>query len=90
MLIDFHAHFFPDKLAPRTLPHLATFAKIPYHTDGTMRGTLEAMDRWGVDYAVILHIATRDGQQQTINHFAQQIQMQSSRLLCFMFKHPLS
>ena len=75
MIIDFHTHIFPDSLAPRTLPHLSKIAHdIPYHTDGTQTGALEAMRRWGVDYSVVLHIATKLGQARRINSFACEVQ----------------
>ncbi|MBC8584614.1 amidohydrolase family protein [Youxingia wuxianensis] len=82
MLIDFHTHAFPDKLAGKTLPMLSkTSGGAPYYTDGTENGTRTKLDAWGVDLAVVLHIATRDGQQQTINNWAKSIQ--HGKLLCF-------
>lgn len=83
MLIDFHMHLFPDALAPRTLPHLSKISGGPYHTDGTAAGTLDAMKRWGIDRGVVLHIATKDGQQRTVNDFAKSVQEAHPELLCF-------
>ena len=89
MIIDFHTHIFPDSLAPRTLPHLSKIAHgIPYHTDGTQTGALEAMRRWGVDYSVVLHIATKPGQARRINAFACEVQAAHPQLLCFGSLHP--
>lgn len=89
MIIDFHTHIFPDSLAPRTLPHLSKIAHgIPYHTDGTQTGTLEAMRRWGVDYSVVLHIATKPGQARRINSFACEVQAAHPQFLCFGSLHP--
>ena len=88
MLIDFHTHLFPDALAPRTLPMLAATANAPYYTDGTVAGTLTAAADWGVDYNVVLHIATRPGQQRTINDFAKRVQDDHPNFLCFGTVHP--
>ena len=89
MIIDFHTHIFPDSLAPRTLPHLSKIAHdIPYHTDGTQTGALEAMRRWGVDYSVVLHIATKLGQARRINSFACEVQAAHPQFLCFGSLHP--
>ena len=81
MLIDFHTHIFPDALAARTLQKLSAIAQCAYHTDGTVAGTLQKFDEWGTDYGVVLHIATRPGQEGTINRFAKQIQEEHPNLL---------
>ena len=82
MIIDFHTHIFPDSLAPRTLPHLSKIAHgIPYYTDGTQAGALDAMRRWNIDYSVVLHIATKPGQARRINAFAAGIQAAHPQLL---------
>ena len=86
MLIDFHVHLFPDALAGRTLEHLASIAKMPYYTQGTVDDTLRRMDEAGVDISVVQHIATRPTQQKKINDFAASIQ--SDRIVCFGTVHP--
>ena len=50
MLIDFHTHVFPAKIARKALEHLSFVAGglTPY-TDGTPEGLLSAMDKEGVD-----------------------------------------
>lgn len=86
MLIDFHTHAFPEKLAERTLEKLSAIAKIQPNSDGTVEGTRGKMGEWGVDKAVLLHIATKPSQQRTINDWARSIQ--SDDLLCFGTVHP--
>ncbi|MCI8649146.1 MAG: amidohydrolase [Anaerotruncus sp.] len=83
MLIDFHVHLFPERLAAHTLTHLSEIAHAPYYTDGTSAGTLQKMQEWGVDYAVVQHIATRAKQQEKINAFALQVQNSSPQLIGF-------
>ena len=70
MLIDFHTHAFPDKLAARALAALRTDIDRPPLTDGTVSGLLSAMDAWGVDRAVICNIATNPKQTANVNSFA--------------------
>ncbi len=70
MLIDFHTHAFPDKIAERAILTLADKAKIPYFTNGTLADTDEKMAEWGVDKRVMLSIATNEKQQTNVNNFA--------------------
>ena len=70
MIIDFHTHTFPDKLAPKVIPKLAQIAGIEPNTDGTISDTYAKMQIWGVDRAVLLNIATTPTQQTTINNVA--------------------
>lgn len=86
MIIDFHTHLFPDKLAGGTLEKLSAIAESPYYTNGTVRGTKEKLEEWGISKAVVMHIATRVGQMQKINDFAASIQDET--LLCFGTVHP--
>ena len=71
LLIDFHAHAFPDKIAPRamaTLSH-ASGGLCP-QTDGTAQSLKREMERDGVDLSVVLSIATNPQQQTTVNNSA--------------------
>jgi len=70
MLIDFHTHAFPDKIAVKALAQLAARAKIVPETDGTISDLLKKMDIWHVDKAVVCNIATNPGQQTNVNNFA--------------------
>lgn len=70
MLIDFHTHTFPDKIAAAAIRELSARAKIPAHTDGTMQGLLDSMKRDGVDVSVVLPVATNPGQVEKINRRA--------------------
>lgn len=70
MLIDFHTHAFPDKLAQRAIGVLAERAHMTPETDGTISGLLSRMDEWHVDRAVVLNIATNAHQQSKVNQFA--------------------
>lgn len=70
MIIDFHAHVFPDGLAKRAIPLLAQKAGIPAHTDGTLAFIRQSMAEAGIDYTVTLPIVTRQEQTESVNLFA--------------------
>lgn len=89
MIIDFHTHIYPDHLAARTLEVLTASAKgvIP-HTDATVSGLLSGMEKSGIDKSVILPVATRKGQFDTINRFAKGINESYDNLISFGGIHP--
>lgn len=70
MLIDFHTHCFPDKLAVNAIPHLEAICKTKALTDGTYKNTCEIMKDSNVDRFVVLNIATSVKQQTNVNNFA--------------------
>lgn len=70
MLIDFHAHIFPDRLAPGAISSLSERASIPPYSNGTADGLLSRMKLWNTDRSVILNIATNPRQTQNVNAFA--------------------
>ncbi|WP_180951153.1 amidohydrolase family protein [Marasmitruncus massiliensis] len=88
MLIDTHTHLFPDLLAGRTLQKLSEISGCPYCTDGTVAGTQRYFAQSGVDFAVVLHIATKPEQQTNVNNFARQVQDENPNLICFGSVHP--
>ena len=46
MIIDFHTHIFPDKIAAKTIESLGTLAGVQAATDGTLNGLLNSMDKF--------------------------------------------
>lgn len=79
MLIDFHTHCFPDKIAPKAIKGLseASGGLFPC-TDGTTSGLLSAMEQSGTDISVVLNIATNATQQENVNRFAASINNRES------------
>ena len=89
MVIDFHTHIFPDKIAAKTIAHLAQVGGVKAATDGTINGLLASMERCGVDMSVILPVATRPTQFENIRNFAKSINEQyPGKLLSFGGIHP--
>ncbi len=74
MLIDFHTHAFPDKIATAAIPKLSFVSGgLEPHTDGTVSGLKDSMKKGGVDVSVVLNIATNAHQQTAVNDFAASI-----------------
>ncbi len=71
MLIDFHVHAFPDKVAEKAIPVLSQCSGgvVPSY-DGKIDSLKSHMRKNGVDYAVVLNIATNPHQQKKVNDFA--------------------
>lgn len=70
MRIDFHTHTFPEAIAARTIATLEKSARTASYADGTADGLRASMERTGIDFSVILPVATRPGQAETINRVA--------------------
>lgn len=70
MIIDFHTHAFPEKIAEKAMTNLsfASGGLIP-QTNGTIASLKELMKKDGVDKSVALAIATNEKQQTAVNDF---------------------
>jgi predicted TIM-barrel fold metal-dependent hydrolase len=88
MLIDFHTHAFPDRIAAGAVEKLCIGAGgIRPSTDGTVRDLelkLEALDAMGV----LLSVATKPSQQRSINDWM--IRQRSERIIPFGSVYPLA
>ncbi len=71
MIIDFHTHCFPEKIAARAIEQLSMRSGMtrPFHY-GTPKELTALAKRDGVDYSVVLNIATNPHQQKSVNDFA--------------------
>ncbi|MDO5398029.1 MAG: amidohydrolase family protein [bacterium] len=94
MLIDFHTHTFPEKIAARTIEILLSnivkmgMAEAVAYNDATVPGLIKSMDEYGVDYSVVMPIATTTRQSVTINNVAAETNSMD-RLFSFGSLHPL-
>ena len=70
MIIDFHTHVFPEKIAEKTIEKLSFVSGglIP-QTNGTLIGLKDLMKTDGVDKSVVLAIATNEKQQTAVNDY---------------------
>ncbi len=72
MVIDFHTHAFPDKIAERAITSLVAACNEKYApcSDGTVSGLENNMNRFGVDVSVIQPVITKQSQTKSLNEWA--------------------
>lgn len=69
MIIDFHTHNFPDKIAERTIALLETHGT-KANTNGTLQGLKDSMKKADIDISVVLPVMTAAKQFDTVNKYA--------------------
>ncbi len=90
MIIDFHTHIFPEKIAERSISFLSAKSGVKNNIDGTAEGLVKSMADSGVDLSVVLPVATKPQQFDSINRFACEInEKYEGKLLSFGGIHPL-
>ena len=92
MIIDFHTHIFPEKIAARTIEKLENIAHVKAFTNGREESLVQSMERAGVGLSVVLPVVTKPEQFETVNRFACQMNEryldQPVKLLSFGGIHP--
>ena len=90
MIIDFHTHIFPEKIAAKSISYLSEKSGVKNNTDGTAQGLAESMAQSGVDMSVVLPVATKPQQFDSILRYACEVnEKYEGRLLSFGGIHPL-
>jgi predicted TIM-barrel fold metal-dependent hydrolase len=88
MLIDFHTHAFPEKIATRAIESLAhASGGLCPQTDGTVTSLKAEMAKDGVEIAVVQSIATNPRQMPKVNDFAMEINRDPA-IVAFGSVHP--
>ena len=87
MIIDFHTHTFPDRIASAAVASLEQKAHARAHTDGTQTGLLHAMNAAGIDHAVVLPVATNPLKCTSMNNASLALNA-SDMLTYFAAIHP--
>lgn len=91
MIIDFHAHTFPEKIAASTVSALAKKGNVPAYSDGTVNGLLEKMNAAGIDIALNLPVLTKPTQFDSILKYSEEISKADfggKRIISFAGIHP--
>lgn len=70
MIIDFHTHTYPEKIADKVLKDLMSKSGTQTFSDGTLAGLKGSMEKAGVDISVILPVVTAPKQTEKINMVA--------------------
>ena len=87
MVIDFHTHTFPDKIADLAVKKLSGSGHIPYFSNGTAAGLKESMQNAGIDYSVVLPVATNPLKLDSMNTVSIE-QNGKDNLIYFGAMHP--
>ena len=82
MIIDFHTHIFPDKIAKPTVEKLKSYLcdageECAAYTDGTLSSLLSSMKEAGISKSVILPVVTNPKQFDSINRFSKETDSQN-------------
>ena len=90
MVIDFHTHTFPAKIAGKALSKLSAASHSRYFTDGTDEALAASMKEAGIAVSVILPVATSEAQVRSINDSAARLMetRRESGLISFGAMHP--
>ena len=72
MIIDIHAHVFPEDLAPRAIASLHASCNYEYTpvSDGTICGLIQRMDEWNIDISVTQPVVIKQSQFKSVNDWA--------------------
>ncbi len=91
MIIDFHTHAFPDKIAAQTVAALAKSGNTKPYSDGTADGLLDALKRAGASIAVNQPVLTKPSQFESVVRFAGELNSRdygAERIISFAGMHP--
>ena len=69
MVIDAHAHIFPDKIAERAVQGIGSFYDLKMNFDGKISTLLDIGKSAGVDKFIVQSVATTAAQVESINIF---------------------
>ncbi len=90
MVIDFHTHTFPEKIAPSTVQKLQSMSHTRPFSDGTSSDLVRKNREAGVDWSVILPVATSPRQVSHVNDSSARLneQFHDQGLVSFGCMHP--
>lgn len=89
MIIDAHAHIFPDKIADRAAEGIGGFYGITAKYDGTLKTLMEQGSAAGVDKFLVQSVATVPEQVCSINNYISEcVSRYPDRLIGFGAMHP--
>ena len=87
MIIDFHTHTFPDKIADAALASLRAKSHTVSFTNGMTSGLKESMKEAGIDWSVVLPVATNPQKVSSINDLSATL-TEKEGLIYFGCIHP--
>ena len=92
MVIDFHTHVVPDKIAERTISALQSASSSTPHTNGTVLGLVESMEKHGISVSVSLPVLTKPEQFESVLNYQvsinEQFKNSTPKIISFAGVHP--
>lgn len=88
MIVDFHTHCYPDRIAAKAISGLSATGGITAVTDGTLASLKQREYEAGVSFFVVNNIAVDAGKQAKVNAFAASIN--GDGVVSFGSVHPFS
>lgn len=89
MIIDAHAHIFPDKIAEKAVEGIGSFYDLAMKYDGKLNTLFEAGAKAGIDKFIVQSVATTAAQVESINNFiAESVNKYPDKLIGFCTIHP--
>ena len=89
MIIDIHAHIFPDKIAEKATKGIEQFYDIKMDTVGSVSNLAKEGECAGIDRFVVHSVATTAAQVESINRFiVSAVEQYPDKLVGFATMHP--
>lgn len=90
MIIDAHTHVYPEKIVKKAIAKLEANSGVSAKVDGRKPGLIASMKKAGINYSVLLPVATSPRQVEAINEEAGQTNAtaEETGLLSFGGIHP--
>ncbi len=89
MIIDAHAHIFPDKIAEKASEGISQFYDLHVEYNGTIAALLQQGEKAGIDRYIVQSVATVPHQVQSINNFiAESVAHYPDKFTGFAAIHP--
>ena len=89
MIIDAHAHIFPDNIAEKAVEGIGDFYDMKTRMKGMVSDLLSAGERAGINKHIVHSVATLPEQVEKINDFiAKCVRENPDRLIGFATLHP--
>ncbi|MDR1566263.1 MAG: amidohydrolase [Treponema sp.] len=88
MVIDFHAHVYPDKIASKAVDNIGEFYRLSMYGKGTVQDLLESGRRGGIDRFIVFSAAAVPGQTGRINEYIASVCGEHSECTGFGTLHP--
>lgn len=89
MLIDIHAHFYPEDIAKNRIKKFSLQAGLNFHGEGTIDSLKQFMLADGVDISINAPVATKPEQVKSINKKMIECNNKEKNIICLGAMHPL-